>query len=57
MKDKVPINILREEDIVVAEGKLIDQQPAYDELISSKVQLQHRDQLKLGKVMKLVQNP
>ena len=42
---------LEVEDIVDSTGKLINQQPAYDQIINAEVQLQHGEEIVTGKVI------
>jgi hypothetical protein len=45
------------EDSVDSRGRLIDQQPAYDQLINAEVQLQHEEEMVLGKVKQRALGP
>jgi hypothetical protein len=55
--DKAPRTVPNIEDIVDSKGKLLDQQPAYDRLINSEVQLQLGEELYTAKVIQRVIGP
>jgi hypothetical protein len=49
-EDESPLDLPETEDTVDATGRLIDQQPAYDQIINSEVLLQQGDEVVRGKV-------
>ena len=52
-----PVVIPDNEDIVDNQGRLLNQQPAYDRLINAEVQMQLEDDIQAGKVIQRAVDP